>query len=488
MRVSNENQLGHWLRFSAGPVLALSVCGCTVLMTEPTPIDTAQRKAGISYESALNHLEDARTKMKKGLNKLDHLNNVTVGGVGVGTGGAAIATLAGAHADVAMGLLTIGGVTYAVNQTSRLQTQTAIYTSGLKRLRCVDENGYRLFRATDGLRAVVLAQGIPFEAARIRLVNDVALARAKPMSKLLEEVVAEGVKALDEASKVKKAMDDFISATDVGFEMVSAVDATVESVNAQVRANKADATEVAGAGKLAANFIAADAAAATSDGAEKGASDNKLKALGQLSHEPMADQIRTGIDQLRVQADAVRALLPASPIRAASVGSCLTDIAAVGSVTILPSATITVVPGGDTYGLNAFTEDGQALVFNYSGPTPTSQQLSASSQGGSRFNVSAPSDARPGQYAIRFCRANDLKCLPLDPPLVINVAAKAAVPNTVARRSAASAASPAEMPVQPKLPTAQAGTTPAAPVGKLPIPKPPTLAASAVLPASAASK
>src|SRR5262249_53775280 len=153
------------------------------------------------------------------------------------------------------------------------------------------------------------------------------------------------------------------------------------------------------------------------------ASADKLRALGERTHDPLADQIRTDIDQLRTQADAVRALLPAGPIQAAAVGSCLTGVSALGSVAILPSAASTVYKGGEAYGVNAYTEDGQALGFFYSGPTPTSQQLSVSNQGGSRFSVSAPAEAKPEQYTIRFFRANDPRGVPLDPPFVINVAA-----------------------------------------------------------------
>lgn len=475
---------GQWLRFVSGPGLAVSLCGCTVLMTEPTSISPDQRATGISYKDAAIHLDEARSKMKEGLKTLDQLSDVTVGGVGVGTGGAAISTLAGVHTDVARTLLTVGGVSYAVNQTSRLQTQTAIYSAGLRRLRCIDQNGYRLYQATDGLRSAIVAQRPAFEAVFNQLATHLKEARQpSQMSNLLKAVVAEGDKALGDAAKVKKPMDNFIAATDVGFEMVSAVDATVESVNAQIRANKADAAEAAIAGKQVTDFIAAHTAPSTV------AASGNLPAIAQGVHDPLADTIRADIESLKVQADVVRALLPATPIQASTVGSCLSEIPALGSVVVLPSPTITVYKGGDAFGVNAYTEDGQALAFVYSGPTPTSQQLSVSNQGGSRYSVSAPADAKSDQYTIRFFRANDPKSVPLDPPLLINVAARPLEPKAEGGKSDAKGAAATPKPaVKTDQPKASGGDTAIKPANGVPIPKPPQLRASAASPASAAPK
>lgn len=479
---------------AVAPVLLASLCGCTVLMTEPAAITATQRKAGISYEEAQAHLLDARVNMKAAVKTLDQLHDVTVGGVGIGAGGAAVATMAGVHPDVGMTFLTFGGVTYAITQTSRLDTQTAIYGAGLRRLQCIEQNGHQLYQDTDALRSALITQRIPFEMARARLDADLKKARAQSMSSLLATVAVEGDKALAAAAEVRQTLDRFIAATDVGFEMVSAVDAAVESLNAQIRANRADAAEAANAGKIASDFVAAHAAPAAqvpapaaTRSAEEAAAAEKLKALAQGTHDGLADQIQTDIAALRAQADVVRTLLPSSAIRGATVRSCLSEISALGTVVILPSPAITVQPGGDPFGVNAYVEDGQALAFFYSGVTPSSQQLSMSSQGGSRFSVSAPTNAKPEQYTIRFFRASDPKSLPLDPPLLVKVEPKPAEVKP-AEVKAPVIAPPVVKPPQVVKPPAL-GTKPAdklaptAPVGtndnKLPIPPPPPLAASA---------
>lgn len=478
---------------AVAPLLMALLCGCTVLMTEPASITAKQRKAGISYEEAQAHLLDARANMKAGLRTLDQLHDVTVGGVGIGAGGAAVATMAGVHPDVGKTFLTFGGVTYAITQTSRLDTQTAIYSSGLRRLQCIEQNGHQLYQDTDALRSALITQRIPFELARARLEADLKQARTQTMSSLLATVAVEGDKALAEAASVRQPLDRYIAATDVGFEMVSAVDAAVESLNAQIRANRADAAEAANAGKIASDFVAAHAAPAaaasvpTATGStEAAAAAQKLKALGQGTHDQLADQIQTDIAELRAQTDVVRMLLPSGRIRGATVRSCLSEISALGSVVILPSPAITVHPGGDPFGVNAYVDDGQALAFFYSGVTPSSQQLSMSSQGGGRFSVSAPADARPEQYTIRFFRASDPKGLPLDPPLLVKVEpkpteAKPGVKSLVARPPVVKPPPVANPPAIGTKPADKPAPTPPASTNdnKLPIPSPPPLSASA---------
>lgn len=373
--------------------------GCTVLMTEPTRPDAQKRAAGLSYEEAVQYTDRARANMTKGLAQVDELDTVTRGAVGLGVGGGAIAALTKASSDVVLGLLTIGGAGYAINQTSLPAVQASIYGAGLKTLDCIERTGGRVHRETREARVNLLAKRGTLNQAINRLSADLDLARRQSPNPVPSSLMADAERALVTARNLQKSVNEFLAATEVGDEMYHAVNRTVSTVNEQLRSRAPNLDEIVKAGSMLTGFVATNSKAATDALAARGAVNSALTAAPSQSQNKLVTEVTGHLAELRrVVSEVQETLPPAGYSTSELVTSCQALLPGQGAFTVTPTGPIQLAPGGEAYSLHVQSE--RAVGYGFNGATPSAQQLVVSQPSPRTFSLAAPSGAKAGKYLL----------------------------------------------------------------------------------------
>lgn len=390
--------LRNAVRVSAGLVIGAALCGCTVLMTEPARPEVTKRAAGLSFEEALSYWQSAFTNMTAARDQVDHLNVATKGAVGLGVGGAAITALTKGSSDVVLGLLTLGGTGYALNETSNLTVQSAIYKAGLDSLDCIERTGSRVHRETGSARAELRAKQVPLQRAIAAVAADVSEARGKvPMEEGMPQLVPEAERALAAARELQRSVRDFINATDVGAEMYYSVNKTVSAVNGQLRARAPSLDEIVKAGSTLTGFVSANSKVGTDAVAARAAARTPA-AVAQARHAQSVDRLMADLRHLHDVIAEIQAILPpAGYAKSDLVDSCQALLPGQGVFRVTPSGPITLVPGGEAHQLTV-EADLLPLSHGFHGAVPTAQQVVVSHPSDRVFMLAAPAGAKPNRY------------------------------------------------------------------------------------------
>jgi hypothetical protein len=388
---------------SACALAATALGGCTVLMTAPERPTAAQRVQGLSFSEALAYLDRARTSMRQGLSQVDQWDAVSRGAVGVGIGGAAIAALARGSSDAVLGLLTLAGTGYSINQTSGFPVQAAIFNAGLDTLECIERTGYRVNRDTATARRSLQELQPRLNKAVNQLAAD--LAEAKRRNSIPADVVARAERALAAARDLQKAIGDFLRASDAGAEMYFAVNKTVEAVNRQLRAHAPNVDEIAKAGSMLTGFVSANANIAS--GAAK--SRTAVTAASQSA----ASEILADMEALDRVVQEVQMVLPAPSSIAEPVSSCQSLLPGQGVFTVTPSGPIELAAGGEAYDLSV-ESDLLPLYYGFHGTVPSAQQLVVSHPSDRIFSLAAPAGAKEGGYKFYIYQKDGRKLPDID--------------------------------------------------------------------------
>lgn len=372
--------------------------GCTVLMVEPARPTVTERAAGLSYQAALTYLDNARLQMDKGLKEVDQLDMASRGAVGLGVGGAALATLGRGPADVVLGLLMVGGAGYSVNETSKFTVQAIVYRAGLESLECIERNGQRVHAETGTVREQLLARRKALGAAIAALAAAAEAARpgAAADSKL-SAALSQAEQALRAGRTLESSVAQFVGATDVPTEMYFAVNRTVFAVNGQLRARAPNLAEIAQAGSLLNSFVANHSKL----GADVEAAKMAVPAAVTQGRSGggLIDQIHARLGELRVVVDDVQALLLAGGTSTAAqvASACETLVPGKGVFAVRPAGAIQLVPGGDAYELSVET-DLLPVSYGFHGAVPSAQQVLVSHPGDRTFSLAAPAGAKAATY------------------------------------------------------------------------------------------
>lgn len=468
--------LGRCLMFGLGGLLVLS--GCTTTVTQPARPTSTQRVAGISVDEGLAYLDRARTNMEDAHKMASQIDDATKLGVGVGVGGAALATLAHAHADVVLGSLIVGGTSYAVSQSTAPLTRIDILNAGLRNLTCLEESGLKVHRETGGARARLapIRDTLSDDLARLRA----SLAKADDPAnagKVTADIRASAQAALVSGVDLLAAINRFIAATEVGTALYVGTSRTVDEVNAQLRAKSPDITQIAKAGTVITDFVAARTTELNAQ------ADATSKQAGQKvgvtqSENELLVEISTHLNRLRDTIALAQATLPPQGFaEAAQLSQCQTVIPGASPLLLGPAAPVTLEPGGAPYHL--WVKGDLPFTVRWSGAVPPETQLASPSKLGERtIQLSAPVGAKAGTYRVFVSReSKDGKEDRTSNEVEVQVkAADAKNPNVTEVRKEVKKETKAATPAKPvpSQPGASAAGSPAKPASS-PIPASPQL-------------
>ncbi len=371
-------------------------------------------KQGIAWGESYDYLVRARTNILAGQATLDSFNDVTLGAVGVGTGGAAVTTLARGSADSILGLLTLGGLGYSLNQVSTPQVQLDIYKAGLKRLLCVERTGKRLNSATTYTRQALPQWQDELDRALSNLSIDIsygkAALRADSTDVALREQLTSAQVFVAQAHTLRLDVVKYLQSTDVPFDMYLAVDRVVTELNDQLRARAAKPDDVAKLGdniigfKKARQFETPSTATTSVDG--------KLPdGITVAGHAAIADTILSDTKRLAEVMAVLQSLLPVAGYETTeALEACFSNLPTQGFFTATPSGPINLTVGQDPYTLTIDT-DASAIELSFAGTTPTAQNLLVSNPSGTIYSFAAPANAEERSYIIFFHRKSETQRL-----------------------------------------------------------------------------
>ena len=380
-------------------VLALTLCGCTVLVKPPPEPSIQSRVAVLSYAEGLAYLDNARTNMRQGLAKIDELDKATRIGVGAGVGGAGIATLFRAPTDAILGLLTLGGMGYSMNQLSTPAVQATVYAAGLDNLGCIEQTAARVHQEFAYPRSELERQLPILMNATAALATQMATARATPKpTPLLGNLISQSETALGTARQVVDGIQRFLGATNVGPEIYAGTSRTVDAVNAQLRAQAPDLNAIASSGTVFSNFVnshrqlAAQAAAVQTKGV------TTTITQGAQDGDSAANELLKALKNLQAVVVQAQLGLPTRYTGGEAILSCKTATPGDLPVTIDQAGPIELVAGGEAFNLT--TAGSPPLSVGFEGYAPSATQLIVSQPARNVVSVAAPQGAMPRSYTL----------------------------------------------------------------------------------------
>ena len=404
---NDQSSFMRVIRAAAFVALCAVSTGCTTLMDEPTSPTASEFSSGLTWTKSLEYLAQAKSNMKAGQTSIDDLNKATKSAVGLGVGGAAVATMARARSDLILGLLTVGGASYSLNQASIPDVQSQIYKAGLDRLACIERVGISAHDMIGTTRDELKVQQRDLNMALAKLQADVSSAGEEPQESILNSRISAADKSIVSGRAVQQAVASYLAATNVAFDVYSAVDQTVRDLNDQLRLRALKIDEVAKAAN-ATDFV--NARLPSKVEATKQAAALGTVTPAQANHSRWVEMIAADLNTLIQVLSRIQVLLPAGgAVPAEKVNSCLVKIQPDAYVAVDPESTeIAVTAGGKAYALSIESNVG-TLVSSYSGMTPNSTDLSISptaiSDGATSVSISAPVGAKADKYTFNFRRA-----------------------------------------------------------------------------------
>lgn len=220
---------GH-CRMILVPIIVAMLYGCTTMVADPE-IGSDHRLEG-DYPSARKYLIDARTSFEDKRTQAVQLSNLTKFGTGVGIIGAGVTAVFRGSADLMLGLLTGGGISYAANQSVAPKTQIDIYSAGIANLTCIDN-------AAAIAQSAVNVLGTPGHLRTLRNRLDTQSAALKADIVALNRPDTDEVKdaqTLVTAAQTLIRGIDSVTQPPIGVLMVNDVDHTIDAVNEQIAA------------------------------------------------------------------------------------------------------------------------------------------------------------------------------------------------------------------------------------------------------------
>ncbi len=395
-----------WAARWAGGVLCggalLALGACTTTMTPPTPPDAKDRVAGISYEAGLGYLDKARTTMQANVDSVDQLDRATRIGVGVGVGGAGIAAAFRGPADAVLGFLTLGGLSYTLNQGAVPTAQAAVYSAGLDNLLCIEQAARRTHRETAYTRSALAIKLPRLEGARNQLRADIASAKAQAgAAPELQALIPKAETALSVADALISEVASFQLARTIGDEIYAGVNLTVAAVNRELRRQTPDINAIAQSDSILKSFVGAHSQLLPKSAAAKGAIDDAKVALTQSARADRrvarwVDILTADLSALEGVITDTQANLPAKDTASGeAIASCQMGDKAVSLDVTGP---IRLTPGGEAFNLRAMGN--KPLTPGWRGTVPSATQMVVSQPVDGMFSFAAPKDAQPKTYVL----------------------------------------------------------------------------------------
>jgi len=419
----------------------LNLSACTVLTVEPPRPSVAKLADGLTWSDAYAYLNSAKDNIKAGQSQVDQLNKASLAGVGIGAAGAAATTLARGPKDAVLGLMTIGGISYAVNQTLTPQDQSAIYKAGLDRLACVERAGYTLHRSVGSNHDLVSLKKIDLLAAAKKVAVEISEARRFPSDTDLATVRGRAETALLDANVVLVGTDKYLAETDVPFEVYMTVERVVLDLNDQLRQKAPKADDVAKLGTSISSFQKARSAELEAAFASAPASGASAAAIASAEFSALAKRLNDDTEDLKQLVNQVRSMVPTVGYATTeTIRACVSTLPVQGRFIAKPNGPFRLVAGGDPHTLSIDT-DATTLEHAFIGVTPSAQNLLLSNPSAGTYSLAAPQNAREASYQLFFHRRGDLQ--QLGPTFDINVVAAEAPAITASSPAPSSSSSPA---------------------------------------------
>jgi hypothetical protein len=414
LRGSEAGWRGAVRMAGAGVLLALGAC-TTFVVPPPRPSVETRATKGITYQDGLKYLEDARTNIQAGLDTVDQLDRATRAGVAVGVGGAGIAAAFHGSANTVLGLLTLGGLSYSLNQASPPPIQARIYIAGLRNLSCIEQTAARVHDETASARDALKAQLPLLKQAVDTLTAHVNQARKKAGNDpALAQMVSQADAAIEASNRLIKALQQFLADSNVGREIYAAVDDTVSRVNLQLRDQAPSIDKIAKLGADVQGFVNSHAQlTANSEKARSVIGSAAAQATTQAGHDPWVDVLRDDLIALRAVFERAQASLPAEGLRGAeTIASCKAVVPGEEPVTVELSEPIILYPGGAAFQfrVNGITP----MTLEWSGTVPPATEISTSGpSNGGVMSLAAPAGAKPANYRLYIQQKTPDKRSPL---------------------------------------------------------------------------
>jgi hypothetical protein len=389
---------------SVGILLCMFLCACATPF-KPPQRPTATEVVALSYERAIKYLGDARNRMDDNVASLHDTDSATKGMVAGGLGGAGIAGLFKAHADVMTSLLTVGGAGYASNQNLQPQVRLAIYRAGLRSLDCIEDAGARSAVRTLRLkkaRAILKGEMDELEAAMRAADN----APQKELQDWAPEI-AQATVAYHEAQRLDTRIGGVVEIDEatIARDVYSAVNATVASVSEQLDAATPSLDTIAQASSVSA-FVSTHRGVKSQTDSTAAAATEALaptQRTTQLSLPAWLTDIRGSLQRLRAIVAEIQDILAAPVASTSSFAACRTVAPSSEPLIVeLPDrvvgSEVTLKPG-EVFNLVIAGVKDQTPKIGWIGEEPTISQMSHGVSDDS-VQLKVTPTAHPGRYTL----------------------------------------------------------------------------------------
>jgi hypothetical protein len=447
-------RLAAWV-LCGGALLTLGAC--TTTMTPPKPPEVKVRAEGIPYEEGLRYLDTARTTMQTNVESIDQLDRATRIGVGVGVGGAGIAAAFRGPADAVLGFLTLGGLSYTLNQGAVPTAQAAVYSAGLDNLLCIEQAAQRTHGETAYARSALAIKLPRLEGARNQLRADIERATVQAgAAPELRTLIPKAQTPLLVADALIVEVANFRLDRTIGNEIYAGVNLTVAAVNRELRRQTPDINAIAQSDSILKSFVGSHSQLLPKSATTKDAIGDAKVALTQSARADsrVAQWVDTLTADLSALEDAINDTQASLPVKVTAsseaIAACQMGDKAVALDTAGP---IRLTPGGEAFNLRAIGN--KPLTSGWRGPVPSATQMVVSQPVDGLFSLAAPKDAQPKTYVLYIHQqapakdSADIEIIVGDAPAA-NGAAKGAVDKGAKAGDAKAGTTGALIPPPPK--------------------------------------
>jgi hypothetical protein len=320
-------------------VLGVALSACVTTVPRPEAPNGAKAQAGLTYGDGVDYVENARKNMEAKLAEIDNLEAVTKDGVGLGIAGAGTAAVFHAHEHPILTFLTLGALSYTVNQAVDPKTLAPIYNAGLDNLDCIDSAAAESNASFAGLGQ----KAIEIDRLVKQLRADIAAAVATGNTNY-NAVLAEARLAADGGETVLAQIQAYQASNPVPGAMIRATTRTVHAVNQQLRERSPSIEAIAQSGGVFSTFLNSGVGLR----ADAEAAANKFKKVGAAhAGDALNDRLATNTTALKTALESVSALL--APVNVATITGCSAQFAALSPIVLLTPSPIDLDAGGKAW-------------------------------------------------------------------------------------------------------------------------------------------
>ena len=323
--------------WSARLLFLLGLGGCVTTIQRPAAFPGAAVQQGLTYGQGVDYVELVRKNIDSRLNTLDTTEAATKAGVGVGVAGAAISGIFRAHVHPILGFMTLGGLSYEINQSLDPKTLSAIYTAAVKNLACIDAAGEDAFESLDPQRAALASHAVAIASLTTQLKADIVSAGRDAR---YADQIASARSAIAGSDAVVAKLNRAVSGASIAQAMKRSADETVYTTNQQLREKQPSIEAIAQAGALFPAFLNSGANV-RSDAATAAA--NITKQVAAHANDPLNDSFVDLQNRLKDELEAVSRISTTIDVR--PIAACQTQFAAAAPMALLNTTPVNLNAG-----------------------------------------------------------------------------------------------------------------------------------------------